>query len=332
MNPRQRRFGLAISIVLATTCPAAPAIDKPPDDEQLFKTARIETDGPSLIAYFRSRTVTTADRQRIETLIHQLGDPAYAVRERASNDLVACGLLAVGPLRQAQADADVEVARRADRCLERIEKVPSAGHCPRRQPDWSPAANRPERSPFCSLICRPPTTTRWPTKSAMLSPRWRSRMASQTKRWSGAGRSPAPQARGCGRGAGPVGPTRCCRFEPQGARRQQCRCPIANRTGIVTRAKDKSAIPSMIGLLAELPQGSGWRIEDVLIRLAGDSAPKVTLGEDAASGENCRDAWRSGGTSTGPRPIWRNSTPPPRCSAILCSCCATGAAAAKFSK
>jgi outer membrane protein assembly factor BamB len=61
---------------------------------------------------------------------------------------------------------------------------------------------------------------------------------------------------------------------------------------LVTRAKDKSAVPVMIGLMAELPQGSGWRIEDVLVRLAGESAPKVTLGEDAAARQKCRDAWK----------------------------------------
>ena len=48
--------------------------------------------------------------KRIDGLIRQLGDPAYAVRERALADLVACGLSAVGPLRQAQRDPDVEIA------------------------------------------------------------------------------------------------------------------------------------------------------------------------------------------------------------------------------
>ena len=88
----------------------------------------------------------------------------------------------------------------------------------------------------------------------------------------------------------------------------------------VTRAKDKSAVPSMIGLLAELPQGSGWRIEDVLIRLAGDSAPKVTLGEDVASRQNCRDACRDWWDKHGAATDLANSMPSRQCSAILCSC------------
>src|SRR5438128_2544271 len=37
----------------------------------------------------------------------------------------AIGLPAVGLLRQAERDPDVEIVRRAERCLQRIEKVPS---------------------------------------------------------------------------------------------------------------------------------------------------------------------------------------------------------------
>src|SRR5437763_1722749 len=87
--------------------------------------AQVGTDGPALLGYFRRRTVGEAERQRLEQLIRQLGDDAFAARERAADELVRAGLPAVGLLRQAQADADVEVARRAERCLQRIEKVPS---------------------------------------------------------------------------------------------------------------------------------------------------------------------------------------------------------------
>src|SRR2546423_13134765 len=109
MSARRRMSGVALVIALA----AAAAPGSPADDEQLLKTAQVGTDGPALLAYFRQRTVGAADRQKIDGLIRQLGDPAYAVRERATAELVACGLSAIGPLRQAQADGDVEVARRA---------------------------------------------------------------------------------------------------------------------------------------------------------------------------------------------------------------------------
>ena len=124
-----RRLVLGLALCAAAAAAAAPGGSSAPaggsSDEQLLKTAQVGTDGPSLLAYFRQRTVGENDRQRIEALIRQLGDPAYAVRERASAELSASGLPAIGPLRQALNDADVEVVRRAERCLERIEKVPS---------------------------------------------------------------------------------------------------------------------------------------------------------------------------------------------------------------
>src|SRR5581483_7447429 len=107
----------------AAAAAAPPA--NPAADDKLLATAHVGTDGPALVAYFRQRTVGAADRQKIDDLIRRLGDPAYPVREQASADLVACGLPAIGPLRQAMADPDVEIARRAERCLQRIERVPS---------------------------------------------------------------------------------------------------------------------------------------------------------------------------------------------------------------
>src|SRR5262245_29785280 len=115
--------GPAAGVLLLAVATAA----EPPSDEQLLKQAQIPTDGPGLVAYFRQRTVAGDDRQRIESLIERLGDPVYAVRERATAELIACGLPAVTLLRRAAAaQEDVEVVRRAERCLSAIERVPSA--------------------------------------------------------------------------------------------------------------------------------------------------------------------------------------------------------------
>src|SRR4051794_7022835 len=117
-------FGAAVAAAAIGGSFLAPAGTA--DDEQLLIDARVGTDGPSLLAYFRQRTIGETDRQRIEALIRKLGDPAYAVREGATAELVGHGLAAIGPLRQAKHDPDIEVARRAERCLEQIEKVPSS--------------------------------------------------------------------------------------------------------------------------------------------------------------------------------------------------------------
>jgi len=40
-----------------------------------------------------------------------------------------------------------------------------------------------------------------------------------------------------------------------------------------------------------LPPNQAWRCEEVLIRLAGDAAPAVSLGRDSESSQRCRDEW-----------------------------------------
>src|SRR5262245_15827498 len=124
MGNVRRLGGPVIGVLLAVAVAIAA---EPVSDEQLLKQARIPDDGPGLVAYFRQRTVAGNDRQRIETLVDRLGDPVYTVRERATADLIASGLPAVTLLRRAAAtQEDVEVARRAERCLSAIERVPSA--------------------------------------------------------------------------------------------------------------------------------------------------------------------------------------------------------------
>jgi outer membrane protein assembly factor BamB len=60
---------------------------------------------------------------------------------------------------------------------------------------------------------------------------------------------------------------------------------------LVVHGKDRKAMPDLIGLLGDLPQGSAWRVEDVLVRLAGDQAPSIAVGTDGASRSRSRDAW-----------------------------------------
>ncbi len=286
-------------MAVAVACLAAPASDAP-DDEQLLRTAQIGTDGPSLLAYFRARTVTAADRRRIETLIRQLGDPAFAVRERASAELVACGLPAIGPLRQAQADADVEVARRAERCLERIERVPSgaltaaaARLIARRKPAgtigvllaYLPVADdegvadeiRETIAAVAIVDGRPdPELVKALDDEAPLK------------------RGAAAEALARSRVLAAIDLSRKALADADADVR------LRTALALVARAKDKTTVPAMIGLLADLPQGAGWRIEDVLVRLAGENGPMVTLGDDVAARQKCRDAWQEWWAKNGP--------------------------------
>src|SRR5262245_56282961 len=79
------------------------------------------TDGPALLAAFRKRTLSPEQATRAKALIVQLGDKAYAVRDRASTELVALGPAVIPMLRQATAGGDLERLRRLEKCITRIE-------------------------------------------------------------------------------------------------------------------------------------------------------------------------------------------------------------------
>src|SRR5262249_7435137 len=114
--------GLAIALL---TCASGSARADEPDaaalDERVLKDARLAVDGPSLLEFFRRRTISNADLERIGQLIRDLGDDSFEARQKASAQLVAIGAAAVPLLKQATKNDDIEVVRRAQECLKHIE-------------------------------------------------------------------------------------------------------------------------------------------------------------------------------------------------------------------
>jgi hypothetical protein len=284
-------LGVMLGAALAAAPVGAAAPAGPQADEQLLQAAQVGTDGPALLAYFRQRVAGENDRQRIDGLIRQLGDPSYAVRERAGAELVTCGLPAIGPLRQAQGDADVEVARRAERCLERIEKVPSSA--------LSAAAARlvAKSKPAGAvgvLLAYLPLAD-----DEAVADEIRDALAAVALRdgrpdpaLGPALEDPLPLRRGAAAEALiRTGRPELIELSRKALADGNLEVRLRAALALVTHAKDRRSVPALIGLLAELPQGSGWRVEEVLIRLAGDAAPQVSLGSDEASRQKCRDAW-----------------------------------------
>jgi hypothetical protein len=80
----------------------------------LLRVARLT---PLLKFVDKKSPTPEADSQKIAKLIRLLGDSSFAVREKASKDLVALGESAVPFLQKAQKNPDLEVARRSERCL-----------------------------------------------------------------------------------------------------------------------------------------------------------------------------------------------------------------------
>lgn len=118
--------GLVLALLLASS--ARLVAERPPTpDERAFQMAGISSDGPDLLEFFRKRTLDPARWDHFKKLIRQLGDSSFQAREKASEELVAVGTPVVPLLNQAVRDSDLEIVRRAEECIRRIEvKEPSA--------------------------------------------------------------------------------------------------------------------------------------------------------------------------------------------------------------
>jgi hypothetical protein len=294
MHARRLVIGIAIGLA-ALPAGRGGSADAPPGgaDEATLKAARLGSDGPSLLGYFRQRTVGEADRARIVSLIRQLGDPAFAVREKASAELEAVGLPAVGLLRQAERDPDVEIVRRAERCLQRIEKVPStalsaaaARLVARRPPDGAADVL------LNYLPLADDETVGDEVRDALAA------VARADRRSDAVLLKALDDPLPLRRGAAAEALARSGRPELVDAARRATADPnlearLRATLALVTSARDKAAVPKLIALLGELPQSLGWRAEEVLVRLAGGQNPNASLGADAAARERCRAAWQA---------------------------------------
>ncbi len=115
--------GVILGMCVLLTFLSADVVAGPTDaDEALLKDAKIATDGPGLVEYFRQRVSTAPTDDTLKALVEQLGDDSFRKREQASRQLVAIGVRVKPLLQRATNDADFEIAFRARTCLAEIEQ------------------------------------------------------------------------------------------------------------------------------------------------------------------------------------------------------------------
>lgn len=283
---------------LLVTATLAASSDPIKADEETLKKAGFHVDDGALIDFFRSKTLEEGDRAKIAALIRDLGADEFKVREKASRALVKIGGKAASLLHQAMGSGDVEVARRAKACVEKIEQkqepalmFAAARLLAARRPasaaqtllKFAPFAEdrdalesvrdalavlavrdgKPERALTDALVSKPPL--------------WRGLAGEALVR---AGQADAvPAVRELLQDADPL---------------------VRFHVGMAFVDKnDKSVIPRLIELLADLPRDHGQEIEDVLGRIALEKSPKVPPGDDQAARKKRRDTWREWWTKHG---------------------------------
>ncbi|HEY7156439.1 MAG TPA: HEAT repeat domain-containing protein [Gemmataceae bacterium] len=248
------------------------------------------TDGATLLGAVAKHTLTADKRQKVRQWIVQLGDDEFASREKASKALFALGRLALPQLREALQDRDAEVSQRAKLLTARIEREPSH-HLPiaalrllaLRKPAGAVEALL-AYVPYAEDEARSEEVRRSLTVLALRDGKADPALVRTLSDNSLSLRVAAIQA--LAKGGGADGRSAVRELLADDAPLVRFHAALA-----LALAQERDSIPVLIDLLAVLPSEQAGRVEETLYQLAGDSAPKTSVGTEAAEREKCRDAW-----------------------------------------
>jgi len=257
---------------------------------QTLKQAGVPSDGPGLLKYLKTRTLSEADRQKLADTIPRLGARSFRVREAALRTLVEAGRNAVPYLEKARDNPDTEVRARAARALETIRRVPQEALMSAVARVL--AAHRPPGT-IAALLAYFPAVDEASTEEAFLEALASVALNKETidaaVRVALKDRDPARRAAAAyvhGRATPPqTKPLKPLLADTEARVRYQA-------AEALVRGQDKAAVPVLIALLADGPKELAWQAEDLLGRLAGEKAPTFSLGTgDAGSRSATRKAW-----------------------------------------
>jgi HEAT repeat protein len=285
-------------LVLGLLCAGRPPLigaDDPPaghEDDETLHTAGLETDGPSLLAFFNARARADIDPERLRILLQQLTAASNQERSLATAEFLGLGPLAIPTLRRAANDlSEPEVARRAAHCLKWLEGAPStslpvaaARVLAQRKPKDSAAAllsylpfadNKEVLQAITSALAAVALPNGKPDPAllrGLADPLAVRRAAAGVALARAATPDQVPDVRKLLKDSAPG---------------------VRLRTALaLAEAHDQEAVPVLIELLADLPIEQRKRVEDFLQGLAGEWAPALNFaGEDEIGRKIRRDAW-----------------------------------------
>src|SRR5262245_7731032 len=288
---------VAVLLIGALARANPPAAAHP--EEKTLREAGVATDGPGLLAYIKAQTPSAAEQSRLADAVGQLGHRSFAVRERTSRTLVAAGRPSLSFLRPALDSSDLEVARRARRAIDDIERVPftsvmtSVLHL---------LAERRPAGVVETLLGYVPFVEDEQVEEALretiaqigvskenVHPAVRAALSDREPRRRAAavhalGRAPTP----------PVKELLPLLKDPS----PEVRLHAAEA---VLRGRDRAGATVLIGLLEEAPFALARRAEDLLFLLSGDSGPPVSVTTDDAGRRKAREAWQTWWNANGER-------------------------------
>jgi HEAT repeat protein len=283
--PMLAALGLGLTLLRADS--DTPEMDA---DEQILKDAGMAADGSALLDFLRKRTLTDEQRKQLPGLLEQLESRQFLERQDASEKLSALGPPALPFLRDALQGHGLEMTRRLEQCIAAIERVSSA--------DVAGAAARlikvrkPDGAVPVLLAYVPfadddavqedvlDALTALAVRDGKLEP-----ALVQALRDSVASRR-AAAALLVGR-SGNVDQRKVVRALLTD-RDAQVRFRAAQ--GLLI-ARDRTAVPALVGLLEDSPLSVAVRAEELLVRLAGERAPALSVRSGDGERRRCREAW-----------------------------------------
>jgi HEAT repeat protein len=262
------------------------------EDEKLLREAKVPSDGPGLLDFFRKRTLSAEQRRQVKALLPRLGDDNFHTRQQASAALVAIGPPVLAHLRRALDHPDEEVKERLHLAIGALEKD--------LRPGVAAAAARllRARAPAGAvpvLLAYLPDAE----DESVVDEALQSLAALGVTDGKVAGLlaealgDPEPACRAAaGLVLGRYGTT-----EQRTAVRSlltDTSATVRFRTAQGLLAlRDRAALPVLAALAADAPMPLAVRADELLAAVAAAQAPRVFPAEDTAGRTACRNAWKA---------------------------------------
>jgi HEAT repeat protein len=261
-------------------------------DEKLLKSAKVAGDTPALLAYLRARTLTNDERARVEVLIAQMGALSFRTREQAMSGIIEKGPVVVELLRNHLSDADPEIARRCEKCIEKIKEAEHPLEVIAAAVRLL-AARKAAGSTEALLAYLPyadPDTVGDEIRTGLTA------LAVQEGKVDKVLVAALQDKEPLRRASAAEALTRAGVDETKGdvaALLKDANAGVRWRVATaLVMAKNRDAVPALIDSLVEANQAQAWQIQDILCYLAaGKVLPPVSLGSDETARKKFRDAW-----------------------------------------
>ncbi len=263
-------------------------------DEKLLRDAGLATDGPGLLDYFRKRTPSGNDRERLAKLVADLGHRTFSRREKATRELLTAGERALEFLRAALKNpTDEEMRRRAEQCVRLIEQIP---HAARNSAAARLLALRRPPGAAAVLLAYLPSADWNALGDDLLA-------ALATVGIEGKGKEAAPVKEIVAALADKEEVRRAAAAHVLGQAGDRHRAPLARlisdpsplvryqAAAALVRARDPRGLPVLVALIGEGSPDLVWRAEDLLTRVAGEKAPPPVTG--APANAEARKKWHA---------------------------------------